>query len=65
MLILTRRVDEAIVMTTGAGEEIVVRVLGVKGQQVRMGCSAAKSVTVHREEIAERIKAEAVKEDAA
>lgn len=61
MLILTRRVDEAVILTTRTGEEIVVRVLGVKGNQVRLGCSAPKSVIVHREEVAERIKAEAQK----
>ena len=52
MLILTRRVGEAVVI----GEEVTVTVLGVKGNQVRIGVNAPKSVTVHRDEIYERIK---------
>lgn len=54
MLILTRRVGEAIVIN----EAIVVTVLGVKGNQVRIGVNAPKTVSVHREEIFERIKNE-------
>lgn len=54
MLILTRRVGEAIVI----GEEVTVTVLGVKGNQVRIGVNAPKTIEVHREEIAERIRAE-------
>lgn len=54
MLILTRRVGECVVI----GEEVTVTVLGVKGNQVRIGINAPKHVTVHREEIFERIKAE-------
>jgi carbon storage regulator len=54
MLILTRRVGEAVVI----GEEVTVTVLGVKGNQVRIGVNAPKSVTVHRDEIYERIKNE-------
>jgi carbon storage regulator len=54
MLILTRRVGEAVVI----GEEVTVTVLGVKGNQVRIGVNAPKSVSVHREEIFERIKNE-------
>jgi carbon storage regulator len=54
MLILTRRVGEAVVI----GEEVTVTVLGVKGNQVRLGVNAPKTTTVHREEIFERIKAE-------
>ncbi|MEP6549485.1 MAG: carbon storage regulator CsrA [Gammaproteobacteria bacterium] len=54
MLILTRRVGEAIRI----GDEISVIVLGVKGSQVRMGFSAPKDVAVHREEVFARIKAE-------
>ena len=55
MLILTRRVGETIVIN---GEEIKVMVLGVKGNQVRLGVSAPKDVSVHREEIYERIEKE-------
>ena len=54
MLILTRRVGEAVVI----GDEVTVTVLGVKGNQVRIGVNAPKSVSVHREEIIERIRAE-------
>lgn len=54
MLILTRRVGEAVVI----GEEVTVTVLGVKGNQVRIGVNAPKSVSVHREEIFDRIKNE-------
>ncbi len=55
MLILTRRVGEAVII----GEEVTVTVLGVKGNQVRIGVDAPKTVSVHREEIFERIKNEA------
>jgi carbon storage regulator len=54
MLILTRRVGEAVVI----GDEVTVTVLGVKGNQVRIGVNAPKSVSVHRDEIFERIKSE-------
>ena len=54
MLILTRRVGETITI----GEDVKVTVLGVKGNQVRIGIDAPKSVAVHREEIYERIKNE-------
>jgi carbon storage regulator len=54
MLILTRRVGESIMI----GEEVVVTVLGVKGNQVRVGVNAPKEVSVHREEIYDRIKRE-------
>jgi carbon storage regulator len=54
MLILTRRVGETVMI----GNDITVTVLGVKGNQVRVGVNAPKEVAVHREEIYERIKRE-------
>lgn len=54
MLILTRRVGETLMI----GDDVTVTVLGVKGNQVRVGVSAPKEVSVHREEIYERIKQE-------
>lgn len=54
MLILTRRVGETLMI----GDEISVTVLGVKGNQVRLGVNAPKDVSVHREEIYERIQGE-------
>ena len=54
MLILTRRVGETVMI----GEDITVTVLGVKGNQVRIGVNAPRNVAVHREEIFERIKRE-------
>jgi carbon storage regulator len=54
MLILTRRVGETLMI----GNEVTVTVLGVKGNQVRIGVNAPKDVAVHREEIYERIKRE-------
>jgi len=54
MLILTRRVSETVMI----GNEVTVTVLGVKGNQVRVGIAAPKDIAVHREEIFERIKAE-------
>ena len=54
MLILTRRVGESLMIV----DEVSVTVLGVKGNQVRIGVNATKEVSVHREEIYERIQAE-------
>jgi len=54
MLILTRRIGE----TLNIGDDIQVTVLGVKGNQVRLGVNAPKTVPVHREEIYQRIKKE-------
>lgn len=54
MLILTRRVGETLMV----GDEVTVTVLGVKGNQVRIGVNAPKDIAVHREEIYKRIKRE-------
>jgi carbon storage regulator len=54
MLILTRRVGESVMI----GDKVTVTVLGVKGNQVRLGVNAPRDVAVHREEIYERIKSE-------
>lgn len=54
MLILTRRVGESLMI----GDEINVTVLSIRGNQVRIGVNAPKNVSVHREEIYERIRSE-------
>ena len=54
MLILTRRINE----TLNIGDDVQVTVLGIKGNQVRIGINAPRDVPVHREEIYQRIKRE-------
>jgi carbon storage regulator len=54
MLILTRRVGETLMI----GNDVTVSVVGLNGNQVRLGISAPKNVEVHREEVYERVKAE-------
>jgi len=61
MLILTRRVGETVVI--GNDVTVTVTVLGVKGNQVRLGVNAPREVAVHREEIFERIKRERAAEE--
>ena len=59
MLILTRRIGETLMV----GDDVTITVLGVKGNQVRIGVNAPKDVAVHREEIYERIQSEKASND--
>jgi carbon storage regulator len=61
MLILTRRAGETVMI----GSDITITVLGVKGNQVRIGINAPRDIAVHREEIYERIQKEKNAENAA
>ena len=59
MLILTRRIGETLMV----GDDVTITVLGVKGNQVRIGVNAPKEFAVHREEIYQRIQKEKSGED--
>ncbi len=58
MLVLSRRLDETLII----GDDIKITVLGISGNQVRIGIAAPKEVSVHREEVYLRIKQEAKQE---
>ena len=59
MLILTRRIGESVIIN----EDITVTVLGIKGNQIRVGIDAPRHVSVHREEIYQRMKKEELEEE--
>lgn len=58
MLVLSRRIDEVLII----GDDIKIKVLGISGSQVRIGIEAPKEVSVHREEVYQRIRAELLKQ---
>ena len=60
MLILTRRVGETLII----GDDVKITVLGVRGHQVRIGVDAPKTISVHREEIYQKIQDENASNDA-
>jgi carbon storage regulator len=59
VLILTRRIGESVIIN----EDITVTVLGIKGNQIRVGIDAPRHVSVHREEIYQRMKTEELEEE--
>lgn len=59
MLILTRRIGETLMI----GDGVTVTVMGVRGNQIRLGINAPKSVEVHREEVYERVQKERAGKD--
>ncbi len=61
MLILTRKIGESVIIN----EDITVTVLGIKGNQIRIGVDAPRHVSVHREEIYQRVKKEEFEEEEA
>ena len=52
MLVLTRHIGESLIM----GDDVIVTVIGIKGNQIRLGINAPKEISVHREEIYQRIQ---------